>query len=333
MRAVVFDAPGLENLRLAEVERPAPGPGEALVRVRYVGVNPIDLAVVSGAVKASPMPHVPGCEFVGTVEAAGEGSHVGPGDNVVVYSRLFCGRCRQCLSGETQICEVRGQLIGAATNGGMAEYAVVPTANLVRTGAPLERAVGLPIGGLTAWNMLRRASVSAGDLVVVMGATGNVGVFAVQLAKLMGAYVMAVTRRGKQVEAALRGLGADAVATPEEARDLVARQGGADVVVDPLGAGTWELSYSMLGRGGRYVTAGVLTGQEVRLDLRRLYGVQGSILGSTGGRLRDLQTLVGLLESGRVTTPIHARYPLGRAREAFEALRSPDRVGKVVVEV
>lgn len=117
-----------------------------------------------------------------------------------------------------------------------------------------------------------------------MEATGNVGVFAVQLAKLMGAYVVAITRRADEFATELKRLDADEVLTPQEA----SRASGFDVVVDPVGAGTWGLSSSVLDKGGRYVTAGALTGSEVGLDLRRLYGAQLSVLGEHRGRRADL---------------------------------------------
>ncbi|MEL9990072.1 MAG: alcohol dehydrogenase catalytic domain-containing protein [Thermoproteus sp.] len=325
MKAAFFERPG--ELKVGEFPDPVRQHGDVLIKVAYAGVNPIDRSVVSGAVPASPMPHVPGAEFVGEVLDPGV-SDFKRGDRVVVYNRLFCGLCRQCLRGETQLCE-KGGIIGVATNGGWAELAAVPARNLVKTSAPLEQAVGLPVGGLTAYNMLRRAGVSVGDRVAVMGATGNVGIFAVQLAKLMGAYVVAVTRRADRFVTQLKSLGADEVLTPEE----VKRAGAFDVVVDPLGAGTWELSFSLLARGGRYVTAGALTGDEVRLSLRRLYGGQYSVIGSTGGRRIDLELLVSLVERGILKAPISQRLSLAEAPQALKALESPERLGKVIIAI
>jgi len=328
MRAVVFHSPGLENLRLEDLPKPQPGPGEVLVRVKYVGVNPIDYAVVSGSYKASPMPHIPGCEFAGVVEEVGPGvSGPAPGTPVAVYNRLFCGACRQCLTGWTQLCEAGG-IIGVATQGGMAEYAVVPAKNVEPVRADLREAATLPIGALTAYNMALRASIAPGERVAVVGATGNVGTYAVQFAKIFGGEVYAVTRRKDVAAAALRQLGAEVV-TPDEARGLPPF----DVVLDPTGAASWGLSMSLLGRGGRYVTAGALTGAEVSLDLRRVYGQQISVIGSTGGRWADFKTVVRLLEAGRIRAVIHAVHPLADAAKALAGLSSPARVGKNLLEV
>lgn len=329
MRAAAFSTPGLENLKLVEAETPRPGPGEVLIRVKYAGVNPLDYNVVAGAVKASPMPHIPGSEFAGVVEEAGPGvTGVSRGDPVVVYNRLYCGHCRQCLTGWTQMCEVTGGgIIGVVTQGGYAEYAVVPAKNAVATRADLKEAATLPIGALTAWNMAYRASISPGEKVAVVGATGNVGIYAVQFAKLLGGEVYAISRRKAKVESILKSAGADAVLTPDEAKSAAPF----DVVLDPTGSASWELSFGVLGRGGRYVTAGALTGAEVRLDLRRLYGMQILVIGATGGRRADFNTVVRLLEAGRIKAFLHNVYPLADVRKALEELQSPERVGKVLI--
>lgn len=328
MKAVVFHNPGLENLRIEEIPNPKPGPGEVLIRVKYVGVNPLDYAVVSGSTKASPMPHVPGSEFAGVVEEVGAGvAGITPGAPVTVYNRLFCGSCRHCLTGWTQLCETGG-IIGVSTQGGMAEYAVVPAKNVERVNADLKDAATLPIGALTAYNMTLRASISPGEKVAVVGASGNVGTYAVQFAKMVGGEVYAVTRRREVVATALSQLGVDVV-TPEDARRLAPF----DVVLDPTGAANWGLSTSLLGRGGRYVTAGALTGSEVSLDLRRLYGQQISVIGSTGGRRADFKTVIRLLEAGRIRAVIHAIYPLSDVAKALAGLSSPGRVGKILLEI
>ncbi|AET33308.1 alcohol dehydrogenase catalytic domain-containing protein [Pyrobaculum ferrireducens] len=331
MKAAVFSTPGLENLSIQDVEAPRPGPGEVLIKVRHAGANPLDYNVVTGAVKATPMPHIPGSEFAGVVEEVGPGVEgLQRGDAVVVYNRLYCGHCRHCLAGWTQMCEsTGGALIGVATQGGYAEYAVVPARNVEKTRAELREAATLPIGGLTAWNMAYRAGISPGERVAVVGATGNVGVYAVQFAKLLGGEVYAVTRRKDMSAPVLKSIGADYVVTPDEAREAAPF----DVVLDPTGAGNWELSYSLLGRMGRYVTAGALTGAEVKLDLRRLYGMQISVIGSTGGRRGDFKLVVRLLESGRIKAVIYKTYGLAEARRALEELRSGDRVGKVLVAI
>ncbi|WP_243678548.1 alcohol dehydrogenase catalytic domain-containing protein [Vulcanisaeta distributa] len=130
------------------------------------------------------------------------------GDEVVIYNRLFDGTCRYCLIGHEELC-VNGGLIGVVTNGGFAEYAVVPAINAIKVpkNVGLDEAATLPVGALTAWHMVfDRAGVKPGELVVIFGgATGNVGSYAVQFAKLAGATVIAVSRKASKVKDALMG--------------------------------------------------------------------------------------------------------------------------------
>ncbi|WP_069807559.1 alcohol dehydrogenase catalytic domain-containing protein [Vulcanisaeta thermophila] len=336
MRAVVFDKPGIENIRVAEVENPRPGPNEVLIRVKYAGVNPVDYFTINRG--GTPMPHIPGAEFAGIIEEVGVNvKDLGVGDAVVVYNRLFDGTCKYCLMGHEEAC-VNGKLIGVATQGGFAEYAVVPAANAIRvpSGVNLDEAATLPVGALTAWHMVvTRAGVSPGDLVVVFGATGNVGSYAVQFAKMAGATVVAVSRRADKVRGALMDLGADFVTTPDEVSKLVSELSnglGADLVVDAVGQATWRISFSLVGKLGKWVTAGALTGGEVTLSLPSLYSTEASVIGSTGGTRRELKLLLDLLSRRRFKAPIHARLRLEEVRRAFDIMfGGEDRVGKVLL--
>jgi len=338
MRAAVLEKPGMENLRVMNVDEPRPGPNEVLIRVKYAGINPVDYFVISRGGK--PMPHIPGAEFSGVVESLGMGvDNVSIGDEVIIYNRLFDGNCRYCLRGMEEVC-INGGIIGVVTNGGFAEYAVVPARNVVKLprGVNLEEATTYPVGALTAWHMVvSRAGVKPGELVVIFGATGNVGVYAVQFAKMSGATVIAVTRRVKAAETTLRSLGADHVVSPTEVESLVRELSGgvgADVVVDTLGQATWGLSYNLVGRYGRWVTAGALSGGDVNLNIPSLYGKEATLLGSTGGNREELQRILQLASMGRIKAPIYARYSLDRIKDAFEAMwKSEDRVGKVLLAI
>ena len=336
MRAVVFDKPGMDNLRVMDVEVPKPGPNEVLIRVKFAGVNPVDYFTINRGGK--PMPHIPGAEFAGVIEEVGPNVRgVDVGDEVVVYNRLFDGSCRYCLIGHEELC-VNGGLIGVVTNGGFAEYAVVPATNAIRVprGVSLDEAATLPVGALTAWHMVfDRAGVRAGELVVVFGATGNVGSYAVQFAKLAGATVVAVSRKAGRVKDVLMGLGADYVVTPEEAQALVNELSnglGADLVIDAVGQATWNISFQLLARYGRWVTAGALTGGDVTLNLPSLYSREVTVIGSTGGTRAELTKLLDLLSRRRIKAPIHSKMSLDRVKEAFDVMfKAEDRVGKILL--
>jgi len=333
LKALVFEKGGLEDLRIADLDKPAPGKGEVLVRIALAGVNPIDYATATRLSSiASPKPHIPGSEFAGVVEEVGEGvEEVRPGDRVVVYNRVFDGSCDMCLAGQEMLCR-RGGLVGLHTNGGFAEYALVPEANAIKLGSGVswELAASLPIAALTSYHALRRAGVGPGDVVVVVGAAGNTGMFAVQLAKMMGATVVAVSRRDWP-----REMGADYVARLEEAERIVSEASGgrmADVVIDPLGASTFPKSVRLLGANGRLVTFGVLTGQESSVDLRTLYQLQQSIIGSTGGTRRELLDLIDMAEKGRLKVRTWRTYPLKDSVNALKSLFAEERDGRIFIK-
>ncbi len=224
------------------------------------------------------------------------------------------------------------------TNDGFAEYAVVPAANVIRVprGVGLDEAATLPVGALTAWHMVfDRAGVRPGELVVVFGATGNVGSYAIQFAKLAGATVIAVSRRADRVRDALMGLRADYVVKPEEAQGLVNELSNglsADLVVDAVGQATWNLSFQLAARYGRWVMAGALTGSDVTLNLPSLYSREVAVIGSTGGTRIELIRLLDLLSKRRIKAPIYSKMRLEKVREAFDAMfRGEDRVGKILL--
>jgi len=331
MKALLFEKQGLENLRVADVEMPRPGPHDVLIRVRAASVNPVDYATVVGIRNVKPIPHIPGVEFTGVVEAVGE--HVRdlkPGDRVAVYSRLFDGSCDMCLSGQEMLCR-SGGLIGVVSNGGFAEYAVVPARNAMKVGDRVdwELAASLSVGALTAYHALRLAGVSPGELVVVVGASGNTGIFAVQLAKMMGARVVAISRKQW-----LRDLGADEVVDMAGAREAVERTSGglmADVVIDPLGSETMTKSIGLLGVNGRLVTFGALTGDELRVSIREVYSKQIRIIGSTGGTRREMLDLIRMSSEGRLRIKVWRRYSIDQGAEALSALFSRERDGKIMI--
>lgn len=331
MKALVFERNGLENLRISDVERPSPGHHEVLVRVVSASVNPIDYNTVVMIRNVKPLPHIPGAEFAGVVEEVGDHvKSVKRGDRVVVYNRVFDGTCDMCISGYEMLCR-NGGIMGVVSNGGFAEYVLVPENNVFKIGSEVDwdLAASLPVGALTSYHAIRQASVSPGDLVVVVGASGNTGIFAVQLAKMMGAKVVAVTRKQW-----LKDFGADEVTELQKASEVVERISDgkmADVVVDPLGSGTMELSMKLLGLNGRFVTFGALTGDEVRVPIRTLYSKQFRIIGSTGGTRKEFLDVIKL--ANKFKLKIWRKYSLDNGVEALMNLFSKDRDGKIMIAI
>src|SRR5579884_47216 len=220
MQAWQFEAfGGPEKLARHEVERPAPGPGEALVRVTYCGVNPIDRSVGAGRFPWIALPHTPGAEIVGVLEAVGPGpANEAPplGTPVALAFRIFCGRCYYCLRGHEEACiaDPRGAnapvAIGVTAPGGWAEYVLAPAKNCLPLppGLAAEIACTAVVDGTTAWHLLDRARVAPDERVLVVGATGGVGLYALQIARQRGALVAAIAG-GAEKAAALREFGPD----------------------------------------------------------------------------------------------------------------------------
>jgi len=312
MKALVFDKSGLDNLRVREVPTPLLGPHDVLVKVKLAGVNPIDYAVVQ-LIPVQPMPHIPGAEIYGEVEDVGEHvKGVKKGDRVVVYNRLFDGSCDICLSGREMVCR-NGGIMSVVTNGGFAEYMAVPEKNLVKVDLPPELSASLPVAALTSYHALKEAEVKPLDYVVVFGASGNTGAFAIQLAKKMGARVIAVSSKPWVAEFSDHVVGYDQV--QDKVREITMGR-MADVVINSVGNAVWESSLKVLGVGGRLVFFGGLTGSQVNLDLSTVYGKHQKIIGTTGGTRKELLELTELCKDCRVR--VWRILPLEQGREALE---------------
>lgn len=342
MQALVMtDFGDLDRLAVAEVPSPAlKHPLDVRVRIRAAALNRIDLYVLRGLPKAKyAFPHILGSDGAGVVEEVGPGvTRVQPGDRVIINPGVSCGACDPCRAGDQPLC--RGyRILGEHLEGTAAEYVVVPEANLAVIGESWtwEQAAAFPLATLTAWRMLTtRARLRVGETVLVWGAGGGVGQAAVQIARLLGARVVATSGSDAKLEAAQQ-LGAEVVlnhSTRDVAREVRTLTGvGADVVVDCVGEKTWEASLKALRPLGRLVTCGATTGPHVSLDLRRLFWFQWSLLGSTMGSDREFREVVALGERGLLRPVIDSVLPLARGAEAFRRLAEGRQLGKLVIEV
>lgn len=338
MRAAVFhEFGGPEVVRVEEVARPEPGPGEVLLEVKAAAMNHLDLWVRRGLPIETTMPHIGGSDVAGVVAELGAGvSGVAVGDRVVVNPTLFDGRCEWCLRGEQSLC-VQFKILGEHTQGGFAEYVVVPARNLypIPDGFPFARAAAAPLVFQTAWRgLITRGGVRAGEDVLVTGASGGVGTAAIQIAKRAGARVFAVTT-GENVERVL-ALGADVVydrTAVDYSKEVWRETGkrGVDVVFDSVGQATWTQNVRALARGGRLVVYGATTGPQVELDARLLFWKQIRIIGTTMAGVADFETVMRLVFRGELSPVIDVELPLAEARAAHERLEAGAQFGKIVV--
>lgn len=315
---------GKENLKFVELERPQPKHGEVLIRITRAGLNPIDYNVIHGKIvyNLTPVPHVPGSEAIGVVET--EGSIFRKGDRVMIYNRIFDGTCEMCRSHREHLC-TNGGIWGVVTNGAYTEYVSMPERNLFLIPDSLDEevAVSLPVGGLTSYRALIRAGARPGDSILIYGASGNTGIFASQLASIMGLDVYGVSRKNWVKDYGCRTV----FNTGEVPKDFKA-----DIVINSLGADFWKESVSHVATGGTIVSFGVLTGREAALDIAHLYTSEIGIIGSTGGSLEDLSRLLKLSGIHGLKAPVATRMKLmqlGRALEEFEKIRD----GRIILEV
>ena len=342
MKAIVIHEHGsYDKLRLEERPEPTPGPAQIQLAVKAVSVNHLDAWVRRGVPgHRFPLPLVPGSDFAGEVTALGPGADgVAPGDRVVVLPGVSCGRCAACLSGDDNLC--RGYaILGEGCDGGDAQLAVVPAANVVKLPDDFSfvAAAATPLVFQTAWHMLiARARLQAGEDVLVQAAGSGVSMAAIQIAKLMGARVIATAGSLAKRERALE-LGADAAIDytaddfGAEIRRLTDRR-GVDVVVDHVGEATWQGSIAALARGGRLVTCGATTGFQAAIDLRVLFFKNISLLGSTMGSKGELHRLLPLVFSGKLRPVVAEVLPLAEVARAHRLLEERAVFGKIVLEV
>jgi NADPH:quinone reductase-like Zn-dependent oxidoreductase len=334
---------GLDQLHVRD-DLPVPQitrASEVRVRVRAAALNHLDLFVVRGMPGVDIKgPWVLGADATGIVDAVGEDvRNVAPGDTVVINPGISDGLCEYCRDGEQSLC-VRFGILGEHHPGTIAEYVVVPAANVrsIPSSVPADVAAGFSLATLTAWRMVvSRARVRKNEHVLIWGIGGGVAIAALQICKQIGATVW-VTSSSEAKLARARELGADEAinhTTTDVAKLVRDRTGkrGVDVVVDDVGVATWKQSLLALGRRGRLVTCGATSGPMVETDVRRLFWNQWSILGSTMGNDAEYDAIVNELRAGRLYPPVDRVFPLADARAAFERLEKAEQFGKVVIEL
>ena len=324
MRAIVIrEHGGREKLQLDEtVPMPHPGPGQAVVRVHACGLNHLDIFVRRGMPgKRTPLPFISGGDIAGAIAEIGAGvSGVTGGERVLVDPAI------------------EGGAIGEDAPGGLAEYALVPAANLIPLpdGVSYDEAAALPIAYGTAWRMLlTRGTVRAGERVLILGAAGGVGTACVQIAKMTGCTVYAAASREDKL-GRLRDLGADYLINYRDAefdREVwrLTEKRGVDVVVDYTGADTWPRSLRSLRKGGRLLTCGATTGHDAMTDLRYVWVRELTILGSDGWTRADLEALLAAVRGGRIRPVIDRVLPLALTAEGHRLLEDREVVGKVII--
>ena len=328
---------GPEVLVHEEAPKPTPKPGEALVRVRAVGINHVDLDHRAGTSRIPlTFPHILGREFAG--ELAGNAGDFKEGDRVWVTCRIPCRRCELCLAGRDNLCVKEGYF-GLDIPGGYAEYVAVPIANLnaLPSHVRFEDAAAAQIAFGTAWHVLiNRGSLQAGQTVLIQAAGSGIGSAAVQVAKLAGAAMIIATASSEKKLAQAKALGATHLINysgGKFADQVMALTGGrgVDVVMEHIGGEVFIESLKCLARGAIIVTVGAHAGEVVQFDIIPFFRRELRLAGSKNASVLELRKVMGLVADGKLKPVIHKALPLAQAAEAHRVVDSRDFFGKVIL--
>src|SRR6266478_2912106 len=338
MKAVrIHEFGGPEVLRYEDVPDPKPRNDQVLVRVRACALNHLDIWVRKGLPGVS-LPHTLGSDIAGEIVEAGEYvSGFKPGQRVLLAPMVFCHHCAKCGAGLQNQCS-EFSVLGNRVDGGYCELMAVPEINVIPIPDSLDfnQAASVPLVFLTAWHMLvGRAGIRPGQTVLVLGASSGVGIAAIQIAKLFHARVITTAGEEKKLEKA-RALGADhginhyKQKISEEVRKITNKE-GVDIVIEHVGAATWEESVKSLKSSGTLVTCGATTGPTVGIDLRHLFARQLRLLGSYMGTMGELHEVLSHVFAGRLKPVLDRVFPLSEIRAAHEYLEQSQMFGKIVV--
>ena len=338
MKAVrIHQFGGPEVLSYEDVPDPQPRSDQVLVRVKACALNHLDLWVRKG-LPGVKLPHILGSDISG--EVAGIGEYVSgfkPGQRVLVAPMHYCGRCAKCVAGLQNQCR-EFTVLGNGVDGGNCELIAVEAANVIPIPDSLDfnQAASVPLVFLTAWHMLvGRAGVRPGQTVLVLGAGSGVGIAAIQIAKLFHCRVITTAGNESKLEKA-HALGADfgihhyQQKISDEVRKITNKE-GVDIVIEHVGAATWDESLRSLKPGGTLVTCGATTGPNVGVDLRHLFARQLTLLGSYMGTMGELHEVLGHVFAGRLKPVVDRVFRLTDLQAAHEHLEKSQMFGKVVV--
>jgi len=340
MRAVWLDRHGGPDvLRVSDRPEPACGPQDVLIDVKACGINHLDLWVRKGGPRGFPIPLILGSDAAGVVRSAPAGSGLKSGDEVVVYPAEGCGACPACERGEDPLC-TGFKIYGAWRDGGLAERMAVPVRNCLRKPAGLDfiQAAAVAINYITAWHMLvGRAALRPGETVLIQAAGSGVSTAGIQIARHLGARVIATSSTPEKLEHARR-LGSDEVLdykagdVPARVMELTGGQ-GVQVVFDHVGQATWQVDLACLAKGGRLVFCGATTGPDGKVNLAAVYFKSQSILGSTMGTREDFREVLHLMDRGAFRPIVDRVFPLEEIQEAHRIIEAGSQTGKIVVTI
>jgi NADPH:quinone reductase-like Zn-dependent oxidoreductase len=320
--AVIREYGGPQVFRIEDVEDPEPGPGHVRIAVETCALNHVDVDIREG-VSRFPIefPLIGGLEIVGRVDKLGDGvTDFAVGDRVMPY----------LLGGEV--------FMGVAGPGGFAELAVAPAGQLVRVpeSISVDDAGALQVAFGTAWHMLfGRGGLSIGETVLVNSVSSGIGSAAVQLARLAGAHVIGTSSSAEKLAHASElgmddGIDYTKEDVPARVRELTGGQ-GVDLVFEHVGGDLFKWAVESMKQGGRLVTCGAHAGEVVPFDIIPFFRAQHQFIGSFVYTREELETVLTMVERGRLKPLVSASFALDDIASAFEALEARTHFGKILL--
>lgn len=339
MQAITFRAFGPpEVLQVAEVDRPTPGPDDVLLRVGAAGICYHDVLSRGGKIPGEPG-RILGHEIAGEIVAAG--ANIPPtriGERVVIYQRLFCGVCRSCLRGRQDLCR-NGRVLGEEGAGGYAEFACVPARNAIPIPAGVDitaAALAVCPVGTSVRATLGVAQTEPGQVVLITGAGGGLGLHQIQVAKSVQAHVIAVTTSADKADV-VRAAGADEVViSPDlkfsrEVWRLTGKQ-GADVVLENVVTGTFGESLRSCAQQATVVVLGNIGARPVEIDPGLVIVRRIRIAGSGNATFKDVHMALHLMATKAVKPFIGRVLPFPHAAQGHALMERRAVTGRVVLQ-
>jgi NADPH:quinone reductase-like Zn-dependent oxidoreductase len=342
MKAIIINNHGGKEVLEYVTDFPMPEikENEVLLKVGATSLNRIDTVVRKGYPGLSiPMPHILGGDIAGTVQKIGSNvTGFDSGDRVVVYP-VYLPEIRDEKYENLEHLNDGWQFFGMQRKGAYCEYIAVPAENLFKISDNLsfEQAASIPIAGLTAYHGVNGiVELNSGDFFFIWGGGGGLATFAIQLAKLKGATVIATVGKDEKKQTVL-DLGADYVFNHytddivSEVKKITPK--GLDVIIDYVGPATFDRSFSMLRKNGHIIFCGIITGTETKLSIHQTYFRHLNLHGIYLGSKNEFSEFLDLINSGKVVPKIHQIFDLKAAEKAHSLLESGEYIGKIVLKI
>ncbi len=327
---------GPEVIEIGELPMPEPGPGEVIIKVRASSINHLDIWVRKG-LPGIKFPHVLGADASGTVDKTGEGvKGISKNEKVIVYPAIFCGKCKNCISGDENLCK-EYKIFGERTKGVQSEYIAIPQENVfpMPKGLSFIEAASLPLTLLTAIQMVDKVNLEPGMNVLVMAAGSGVSSMLIQVLKAKNCNIFVTAGSKEKLERA-KWLGAEEGVVYEDKewekklRNICEK---IDIIFDHTGKDFWESIIKIVNWGGKIVICGATSGYDAVTDLRHIFFRQIHMIGSTMGARKHLLKGLELVEKGFIKPIVGKVMNLDKVQNAHRLIEERKVFGKVVLKI